>query len=335
VSGGPGVERRTAWSRAKGWLVLAIVVGQVLAVVSTGSATGTAPTPAFTATSFWNTPLPASAPVDPNSSAIMAWIRADSTTNYLRLAGASSTGKWGNPVYQATPSDPAYAVVNTCSLAQPPAFASVRIPLGARPDPSSDAAMTVYDASAGLVDGFWHAAYDATRDVWSACGGTVYALGSNGLHHGLAASDDPRNTGHRGVPPSAYAVLYGEIQAGSIDHVLKIAVDTTGCAHVFPMVGDECGTTAADAPPEGTRIRIDPSIDLTKLGLSPAALVIARALQRYGAIIGDQSGGPTALKLENTIAEGDGFSWNQVLAARSLRAIPLGMFEVVQLGYTP
>jgi hypothetical protein len=130
-------------------------------------------------------------------------------------------------------------------------------------------------------------------------------------------------------------VLYGEIQAGSIDHVLKIAVDTTGCAHVFPMVGDECGSTAADAPPEGTRIRIRPSVDLTALGLSPAALVIARALQRYGAVIGDQSGGPASLKLENTIAEGDGFAWNHVLTARSLRAVPLSMFEVVQLGYTP
>ncbi|MGE5226970.1 MAG: hypothetical protein ACM3OO_08850 [Planctomycetaceae bacterium] len=315
--------------------MLAIVGLQVFAVASLGSATGTASIPVFTSASFWNTPLPPSAPVDPNSRAIIDWIRADSTTNYLRLAGASSTGKWGNPVYWAAPSDTAYAVANSCALAQPPAFASVRIPAGARPDPSSDAAMTVYDESAGIVYGFWHAAYDAARDAWSACGGTVYYLASNGLHHALAASDDPRNTGHRGVPPSAYAVLYGEIQAGSIDHVLKIAVDTTGCAHVFPMVGDECGTTAADAPPEGTRIRIDPSVDLGKLGLSPAALVIAEALQRYGAVIGDQSGGPTCLKLENTIAEGDGFLWNHVLTARSLRAIPLRMFEVVQLGYTP
>jgi hypothetical protein len=335
VSRGGGSERRATRPHAAGWLVLAIVLMQVVAVATTGSATGASPTPAFTSTSYWNTPLPASAPVDPNSSAIMAWIEADSATPYLRLAGASSTGKWGNPVYRSTSSDPSYAVVNTCRLAQPPAFASVRIPVGARPDPSSDAAMTVYDASAGLVYGFWHAAYDATHDVWSACGGTVYGLGSNGLHHDLAASDDPRNTGHRGVPPSAYAVLFGEIQAGEIDHVLKIAVDTTGCAHVFPMVGDECGTTAADAPPEGTRIRIDPSVDLTKLGLSPAALVIARALQRYGAVIGDQSGGATVLKLENTIAEGDGYLWNHVLTARSLRAIPLSMFEVVQLGYTP
>lgn len=220
-------------------------------------------------------------------------------------------------------------------MSQPREFGSVRIPIGALPDPSSDAAMTVYDQSAGIVYGFWHTSYDATRDVWSACGGTVYYLGSNGLHHDLAASDDPRNTGHRGVPPSTYAALYDEIKTGSIDHVLKIAVDTTGCAHVFPMVGDECGTTAADAPPEGTRIRIDPSLDLSKLGLSSAALVIAKALQRYGAVIGDQSGGPVTLKLENTIAEGRGFLWDHVLTATALQAIPLSSYEVVRLGYSP
>ncbi|MGZ4131450.1 MAG: hypothetical protein ACXVWF_00250 [Actinomycetota bacterium] len=315
--------------------MLTIVALQVFAVVTVGSASGRPTTGVFETTSYWNTPLPASAPVDPHSRAIIGWIKADSTTGYLRLAGASSSGTWGNPVYRAKSSDPTYAVVDSCRLAQPPEFRSVRIPLGARPDPSSDAAMTVYDESAGFVYGFWHAAYDPARDAWSACGGTVFSLASNGLHHALAASDDPRNTGHRGVPPSAYAVLYGEIRAGSIDHVLKIAVNTTGCAHVFPMIGDECGTTAADAPPEGTRIRIDPALDLSKLGLSPAALVIARALQRYGAIIGDQSGGPVALKLENTVAEGEGFLWNHVLTARSLRTIPLRAFEVVQLGYTP
>jgi hypothetical protein len=37
---------------------------------------------------------------------------------------------------------------------QPPEFASVRIPRGATPDPTSDSAMTVYDLSKGIVYGF-------------------------------------------------------------------------------------------------------------------------------------------------------------------------------------
>ena len=71
------------------------------------------------------------------------------------------------------------------------------------------------------------------------------------------------------------------------------------------------------------------------LGLSPAALVIATSLQRYGAVIGDQSGGPAALKVENTVAEGRGWLWSGILGADSLRAIPLSAFEVIVQGWRP
>ena len=47
-------------------------------------------------------------------------------------------------------------------------------------------------------------------------------------------------------------------------------------------------------------------MDLSKLGLSPAALTVARALQAYGAVIGDQSGASVELKVENVVAR-DGY----------------------------
>ncbi|MCX7015398.1 MAG: hypothetical protein NTW86_23070, partial [Candidatus Sumerlaeota bacterium] len=119
----------------------------------------------------------------------------------------------------------------------------------------------------------------------------------------------------------------------AIRHVLKIAVNTTKAAHVFPMVGDEKGTQAADAPPEGARIRIKASIDLSQRDLSPAARVIATALQQYGAVIGDQSGGPVNLKVENTVAEGRGQRWEGVLSEDALASIPLDDYEIVELGY--
>jgi hypothetical protein len=190
--------------------------------------------------------------------------------------------------------------------------------------------MTVFERRAVIA--FWHATYDPDRDSWSACGGTAYYLRSNGLHGSLPASDDPRNTGHRGVPPPTWAVRLAEIRSRSIRHVLKIAVHSTKCRHVYPMVGDECGTWARHAPPEGTRIRIKPSIDLGRFHLSVAARVVARALQRYGAVIGDQSGGSVTLKVENTVAEGRGWRWRGVLNRRSLAAIPLRSFQVIRLG---
>ena len=121
--------------------------------------------------------------------------------------------------------------------------------------------------------------------------------------------------------------------AGTIQHVLKIEVNTTRCAHVFPMTGDECGTYADDAPPEGARIRIKPTVDLAKMGLSSGALVVAVALQRYGAVIGDQSGDSVSLKVENTVAEGQGWLWGLLLQEDSLSAIPLKDYQVIKLGY--
>ena len=287
----------------------------------------------FESTSYWNTKLPVDAPVAASSAQIIEYLRAHSATDYVSLAGTSSSGSWGVPIYWARDSDPAYRVRNSCSNTQPPEFTSVRIPEGARPDPTSDAEMTVYDTHKGLVYGLWHATYDPGTDSWSACGGAVYYLSSNGLHGTLAESDQPRNTGHRGVPPNIFAVTLDEVRAGAIHHMLKISVDQTKCAHVFPMVRDECGTWADAAPPEGTRIRIKPAVNLRDLGLTPAALIVARTLKRYGAVIGDQSGGSTMLKVENTVAEGRGWQWRGVLTRNSLAAIPLRDFVVIKPGY--
>jgi hypothetical protein len=126
-------------------------------------------------------------------------------------------------------------------------------------------------------------------------------------------------------------VRWDEIDAGSIDHALKIAINNT-CDHVWPLVGDE-GCNGGGLIPEGTRIRIRPEVDLSTYGLSRAQLTIVTALQRYGAFVGDQSGGGVALKVENTVAEGRGDLWNGVLDPRSLSKIPLSAYEVVERGW--
>jgi hypothetical protein len=287
---------------------------------------------AFSDSSYWNTQLPADAPVDPSSAGIIRFLSSDNVPGYVVFAGIGRSGRWGNPVYFARRGDSTTRVTNNCRQPMPPAFGSVRIPPKARPDPTSDAAMTVYDVEKGLVYGFFRAVRGGPGR-WSSCGGAVYSLGSNGLAGDLEASDDGSNVGHRGVPPPTFAVRFNEIKVGAINHVLKIAVDHTRCDHVFPMTGDECGTRAPFAPPEGTRIRIKPTIDLRSRDLSAAALTVATALQRYGAIIGDQSGGSAVLKLENAVAEGLGQIWDGVLSADSLSAIPLTDFEVIRLGF--
>jgi hypothetical protein len=316
-----------------GFFSLVWIIGALLYAAPLSRSQAAPPYRAFSPSSYWNRPLPNDAPLARRSEEFVDFLRADNQRNFIRLAGTDHSGRWGHPIYWSEDGTPRYEVENSCGSRQPRQFRDVRIPEGARPDPTGDAAMSVFDVERGLVYGFHKASYDAERDSWSACGGAVFYLESNGLDGDLAASDEVRNTGHRGLPPPTFAVRYDEIQWGSIDHVLKIAVNTASPRHVFPMVGSDGESTNLSAPPEGARLRIKPTLNLDELGLSPPALVIARALQQYGAVIGDQSGASVTLKVENTVAEGLGQLWSGLLSANSLAAIPLGAYEVVKLGY--
>ena len=287
---------------------------------------------AFSRDSYWNTPLPADAPVDEMSDEWIDYLLRDGETNYIELAGSDGDGRWGHPIYFSRDGDPACRVVNNCNYHRPPEFDSVRIPQGATQDPTSDAAMTVYDVDKGIVYGFYRAEYSSTRDQWSACGGTVYYLESNGLDGSLEESDEKRNFGHRGVPPPTFAVRYDEVASGRIDHVLKIAVDTAHEEFVWPMTGSDGDTRAPLAPWEGARLRLKPEIDLDGFDLSPAQRSIATALQEYGAVIGDQSGSTAILKVENTVAEGRGQLWDGILRPDSLSMFDLDDYEFVKRG---
>ena len=264
---------------------------------------------AFTDSSWWNTPLADGAPVDPRSSAILDYMRTapDNGGGYLHLAGGAGGSSWGEPVFWAAPTDQSYAVKAT-QYPLPPELGSLRIPASAKPAATSDAAMVVYDEAKGYVALLWHVSHDG--GVWSAGGGSVAYLDSNGYNARTGRSDDPRNGGSsRGNNGATSFAMYDEVARGSIDHVLKIAIGPeAGQGFVFPMIGSD-GNGPSIAPPEGTRLRIKPSVDLTALDLPPQALIIARAAQRYGVYIGD-GGGNTSLKLEDTALEGRGQLWD-------------------------
>jgi hypothetical protein len=286
--------------------------------------------------SWWNTPVPAAAPESPDAGQILQYMStaAQSAGGYLHLAGAGNS-PWGQPFYWAGSGDPTYRVRAT-RFALPPELASLRIPSGARPADTSDGAITVVDQQRGYVVSLWHAAYDAGAHTWSAGGAQVSYLDSNGLDARTHKSDDPHNRGSlRGNNGAVSAVRLDEVQAGSIDHVLKIALGPEASQRsVFPMVGSDGSSNDPFAPPTGLRLRIKPSVDLTALNLTPDALVIARAIQRYGVYIGDNSG-TTSLKLENTRVEGRGQLWT--LPGSALHSLPFttSFWDVLPEGYDP
>jgi hypothetical protein len=198
--------------------------------------------------------------------------------------------------------------------------------------------MTVFDRERGYVVALTGAEFDRSSDSWSATGATVTYLDSNGLHVATGLSDDPRNRGsHRGNNGATMAVRLQDVAAGEIRHVLKVAIGPEASSRfVFPMVGSDGDYTGNDpaVPPQGLRLRIDPSVELDELGLGAEAMVIARALQRYGFYIGD-SGGRTSLKLEATRTQGLGPQWS--LGDGALCGLPFthDNWQVLAEGYDP
>jgi hypothetical protein len=291
---------------------------------------------AFTPNSWWNSPLPSNAPSNPRADGILQYMSTadESGGGCLRFAGVQGS-PWGQPVYWAGPGDPTYDVTVSRGDAQPE-LRSMRIPRHARSANNNDGSMTVFDLDRGYVVAMTDARYDSGSRTWSATGATVTYLDSNGLDVRTGQASDDRNVGnHRGNNPADMMVRYDEVQAGAIDHVLKVASGPeVSWRHVFPMVGSDGHSRDPDAPPQGLRFRIKPSVNLDGMGLDPQTLVIARALQKYGFYIGDSSG-TTALKVEDTRLEGRGELWK--MSPTALCGLPLTpqYWDVLPGGYQP
>jgi len=130
-----------------------------------------------------------------------------------------------------------------------------------------------------------------------------------------------------------------EVQAGAINHRLECFWWATGIRdknHYWPMSGDEGNKYSHDGTrvgivPEGIVARIKPSVNLATKGLSAPGLVIATALQKYGCIVGDNSGAGNRVPLElNKTA------WQNLgLTFSALQSIPWSDYEFIRGGYDP
>jgi hypothetical protein len=130
-----------------------------------------------------------------------------------------------------------------------------------------------------------------------------------------------------GLPIAPLLFSADEVAAGSIDHAIRFILPNPRIragAFVAPATHAGAPSGAADALPYGSRLRLKASFPVSSL--SPAAQVVARALQKYGMILAD--GGNIALT-----ARDDRFTskkWSEVgLDSHSLFAITAADFEVV------
>jgi hypothetical protein len=115
---------------------------------------------------------------------------------------------------------------------------------------------------------------------WEAGSGAVFNLRANALRpEGWTSADAA------GLPIFPLLVRYPEVRAGQIDHALRVTVEHTQRGYIHPATHFASASSDPSLPPMGLRLRLKASFGLA--GYHGEALVVLRALKRYGLIVAD------------------------------------------------
>lgn len=296
--------------------------------------------PHFAPTSFWYQKIPGDAPLDPNSQAyVNDFIRQ--LALYHGTVNINTTG-YSSPIYIVGPDVPTVRVTQwDCHHGHfdrglSHQWGSVPIPSYAQPADGTDAEMTVYQPSSDKMWEFWRARDDGQ---WQACwGGRMDDVSqSDGIwseHYGTTAT---------GLPFAGGELTVAELRRGAIHHVMGIALVDLEHWRDFSWPANRSDGYNPNHEPnrirEGTRFRLDPSIDLDALPLHPIAKIIGKAAQTYGFVVWDKAGG-ISLRAENPKAftlrgEPDPYIelWNGTPAYRILTGIPWNRLQFLPRDY--
>lgn len=164
-------------------------------------------------------------------------------------------------------------------------FVDVPIPDGATPAAGSDAQLTIYDPASDKLWEFWQARKRATG--WTACwGGRIDDVSTSD-----GTFDAPFGATATGISMGATMISIAQAKAGRVGHAMYLGViDARSGTQSWPANRNDGNVDRADVVTQGQRLRLDPSLDVTKLGLTPFGVMVARAAQRYGFIVADRAG---------------------------------------------
>lgn len=259
-----------------------IVVGLTVTGCSSGRKSVTT-APLFSANSPWRQAISTDPQVDPNSVAMIAAVQP-------KPGLFANLVEFGIPIYPVGADTPTHDVNCThddfgiCPFAGWP----VPIPDGAQANAGSDGVLVTVDESSGVSYEFWQAVKDG--DTWSASFGAVNSIRGSGWGGAATGAGASRLGG---------VVRIAEIAAGEIPHALALQTQNA-CTGSFrpPALKSDGQSDAENCIPEGSRLQLDPSLDLNGLGLSHGELVVAKAMQRYGGYVMDVSGAPLSVSFE-------------------------------------
>jgi hypothetical protein len=152
---------------------------------------------------------------------------------------------------------------------------------------------------------------------WEAGSGAVFNLRSNALRpEGWTSADAA------GLPILPLLVRYREVRAGAIDHALRVTVPRTQRGFIRPATHLASASSDPALPPMGLRLRLKASFSLA--AFHGEALVVLRALRRFGLIVAD-NGSPWY------ITGAPDPRWHEE-DLQQLKRVPGSAFEAVRSG---
>lgn len=175
---------------------------------------------------------------------------------------------------------------------------NIPMPRGIWPDPEKDAHMALVDPKINKVWEFSQARQHPDG-TWTASIIDVWDLKGPGFRKPFEGRRWWRSGAMGGgMPLIAGIIRPEEIEAGEIRHALLCATPVNRKSARYGGPRELCSPPASrtdgygygdDYIPEGARIQLDPSLDLDSLGLSLGSKTVARAMQKYGMIVGMNS----------------------------------------------
>jgi len=287
--------------------------------------------PAFEADSPWTRDV-SGAPLDPDSDAIIAWLRAS--------GGGFGLGRmqvdFSIEVMEARSDTLLQPFQPTGDFFTPDCdLVPVPVPLGGALEGESgyacesggDCHLIVHHTPSSRLFEMWRA--DIRDGVFRGGCLAVWDLarpyGDGGRGAGCTSADAA------GLPIAPLLFDADEVASGEIRHAIRFVLPNTRIRnrHYLPPAthATDVARGGALAPPYGARLRLRADYPMDRLR-TPGARVVARALQRYGMLLAD--GGLVALT-----ARSDRFTearWEGLLGPHDLRFLTIGDFEVVDSG---
>jgi hypothetical protein len=287
----------------------------------------------FAPTSVWNTKIATGAALASDSTQLVhnfnhQWHTIYGTVNV-------NTDAYSIPIYRVPAGQPGVRVAIRPGCYADPSLVSqlqsVPIPANALPASGGDHSLVIWQPDTDTDWELWNVEQDHDGN-WSACwGGRI-----DGVSRSSGAFPAPYGVAASGLSYLGGALKISELRAGRIEHALAVAVPrTTAGVQVPPATRNDGNSYGSDAIPEGTRFRLDPSVDVKKLGLGKQGVAIARALQTYGMYVTDTSGAVVLVGEDGSSyrAESGRDPWRQLFGGKApysvLAHIPWDRLQVM------